>query len=443
MRTSLDVLRSMHRYLWRILEEDIPPLWKGEQREWEIRFWGDESEFQFPFARVAAITPTTYSGSAVIRECTRTFAWHLYPVPMPTPEESLMEVERVEELLATALEQGFTFFDAVAQPMPQLSPSGGPSSLPPSTYYYAVSALGAHAGETLAADAGGMAHPPGSVLSWVSVKGANRYVVYRSDDGGTTWQALHIVDDVGTPTHGFTDDGNVGVGEGYFQNRPAAIAWSNQQISTWLAQQSSPPDHIVSVMLRARNPLNVTPRIPAWMQMTNEPWENIGVTNLGEEKAKLIEYLNATTGVLGLTDDKLELVGRISLGGTDVGVYSVLPTYWLDDRDMTLRPVPSPLPSSRPVQDTSEGVPVSGFPDRVPLYDYFNVPLGGHGSVSHARGPRDYVRVLSCSINRIVDPEDDNYWLVIVELRVTWRRAGRVIGSSQVVQRVQVKEAAS
>ena len=97
-RTGVDALRSIHRYVWKALEDDVPPMWLDEQRPWEIRLWGTEGTFGFPFARVAAITAMTATGPAVQREVVRTFACHLYPVPLADPEASLLEVERVEEL---------------------------------------------------------------------------------------------------------------------------------------------------------------------------------------------------------------------------------------------------------------------------------------------------------------------------------------------------------
>lgn len=111
MRTGLDALRSIHRYVWKALEDDVPPMWMDEPRPWEIRLWGTEGTFGFPFARVAAITPMTATGAGVRREVTRTFACHLYPVPLGDPEASLMEVERVEEILVVAFETGFTYVD--------------------------------------------------------------------------------------------------------------------------------------------------------------------------------------------------------------------------------------------------------------------------------------------------------------------------------------------
>lgn len=205
VRTSADALRSMLRYTWKLLEHDTPPVWRDEQSEWEIRPWGMEGAFKFPFARVAAITPTQHTGSAVIRESARTFALHLYPVPLGSPEDSIMEVERVEELLTVAFETGFMYID---QPDPVDS-------------------------------------------------------------------------------------------------------------STWLEVRSAPR--------------------------------------------------------------------------------------------------------------------------RVPLYDYAGVPLDGPNSVSYARAPHDFLRVTECPINRIVDPEDDRYWLVTAEPRVTWRRRGRVPVDGPLVKEVRVE----
>lgn len=206
MRTSADALRSMLRYTWKLLEHDAPPLWHGEVHEWEIRPWGMEGAFGFPFARVAAITPTNYTGSAVIREAARVFALHLYPVPLGTPDDSIMEVERVEELLTVAFETGFTYIDK-------------PDADDPAT--------------------------------WREVKSA---------------------------------------------------------------------------------------------------------------------------------------------------------------------------------------------PRRVPLYDYDGVPLDGPNSVSYVRQPHDFLRVTTCPINRIVDPEDERYWLVTAEPRVTWRRRGRMPFEGPLVESVKLTE---
>lgn len=207
MRTGVDVLRSLHRYVWKALEDDVVMGPDGDSRDWEIRLWGSEGEFRWPFARVAAITPVTVSGPAVYREAARTFAVHLYPVPQGTAEDSVLEAERVEEIMTIAFETGFTYIDK-------------PDPLAP--------------------------------LTWVKVSSA---------------------------------------------------------------------------------------------------------------------------------------------------------------------------------------------PHRVPLYDFAGVPLDGPNSVSYARQSSDYLRVLTCSINRIIDPEDERAWLVVVEPRVTWRRLGRVPSDAgQIVQSVKLEE---
>lgn len=204
MRTGVDALRSIQRYVWKTLEDDVPPLWQDQPRSWEVRMWGTEGRFGFPFARVAAITPVSYSGPASWREAARTFAVHLYPVPMGDPEASLMEVERVEELLFVAFDAGFSYVD---KPDP---------------------------------------------------------------NDATTWAT------------------------------------------------------------------------------------------------------------------------------------------------------------------------VQSHPRRVPLYDHDGVPLDGPDSVSYVRGANDYLRVVDCPVNRIVDPEDDTYWLVTAEPRVTWRRGGRMPKDGPIVQDVHV-----
>lgn len=301
MRTGVDALRSIHRYVWKMLEGDTS-VYQDEERDWEIRLWGTEGEFRFPFARVAAITPVTYTGPAVQRDAARTFAVHLYPVPKDSPEASIMEVERIEEIVTVAFETGFTYDDS---PLPLIELSGsiadaGVGELNGS-YAWGVTALGRADVESEVMQLGGEAAVNRSVLiTWDVVPGATGYNVYRKGGfGGWGLRATVIA-----PT--FTDA----------LDHAGVIDYSTQ-----------PPDYRVT-----------------------------------------------------------------------------------------------------------------SAPHRIPLYDYDGVPLDGPDSVSYARGTRDFLRVVSCPINRITDPEDDRYWLVTAEPRVTWRRTGRVPSGTQIVQSVRLTE---
>lgn len=83
------------------------------------------------------------------------------------------------------------------------------------------------------------------------------------------------------------------------------------------------------------------------------------------------------------------------------------------------------------VQAFSVGVG-NGYPERVPFYNYSNVPLDGSGS--NARGPSDYMRIArgSLSIERITDPTDERWITVLANLRLTWLRPGRQLAGKPV-----------
>jgi hypothetical protein len=68
-----------------------------------------------------------------------------------------------------------------------------------------------------------------------------------------------------------------------------------------------------------------------------------------------------------------------------------------------------------------------GEPERIPLYNFNGVALDGGGS--NFRGDHDYMRIVrgSLSIEQLADPTDERWISVIVNMRVTWRRAGRRI----------------
>jgi hypothetical protein len=74
---------------------------------------------------------------------------------------------------------------------------------------------------------------------------------------------------------------------------------------------------------------------------------------------------------------------------------------------------------------------------RVPLYDYSGVPFN---QSSERRGHCDYLRVTSFAINRIRDAEDQRLWLVAVDLRMGYRRLGRVPYGGRTATRVYVSE---
>lgn len=79
-----------------------------------------------------------------------------------------------------------------------------------------------------------------------------------------------------------------------------------------------------------------------------------------------------------------------------------------------------------------------GFPLKVPLYDYDNVPLTEAGT---DRLPHDFMRVLDFSPRTLPDPIDPRRVAAIADVRVAWRidqepredieqgRGTRIVGS--------------
>lgn len=304
MRTGADALRSFHHFVWKVLDDDIPPLWQNEQRPWEVRLWGTEGEFGFPFARVAAITAESFSGSAAIRESARTFAAHLYPVPQASPEESIMEVERVEELLTVAFECGFRYTEPLMPPYSVEARPAGDGSLAHGVYTYEITSVNA-SGESEAALAyyGSLGDGASIAFTWTQALGAASYNLYRTG-----------------------------------------------------------PDLV----------------------------------------RKLI------AGLPGLAIRDL---------GTDTGS----------------------VPADPPVEATGEAM-VETAPWRIPLYDYADVPLDGPDAISYRRMPHDFMRALQVPINRMTDPEDDRYWLVTAEPRLTYRRLGRVPSAAPLVKSITLTQ---
>jgi hypothetical protein len=77
-----------------------------------------------------------------------------------------------------------------------------------------------------------------------------------------------------------------------------------------------------------------------------------------------------------------------------------------------------------------------GRPLRVPLYDYDGVPVEAQ---SYERDDRDFLQVTDFSARTLSDPEDARNIAVVADVRVRWRRAGRLpYGGTQLVESVKV-----
>lgn len=75
-----------------------------------------------------------------------------------------------------------------------------------------------------------------------------------------------------------------------------------------------------------------------------------------------------------------------------------------------------------------------GRPWRVPLYDYDGVKISEE---SILRRYPDYLRIVDLSIDRAQSPEDELKWTVTGNLRLTWRRAGRLAHGTRLAQDVR------
>lgn len=177
--------------------------------EWEVRPWGTEGEFKFPFARVAVVAPPVVTtGPAHRNDMAMTVAIHAYPKPGSTPDESIMEVERVKELLHRGIEIGFGYSDKLAPParvQATALPING--TLPADVWHYAVTAI-TTTGESLpSVDA--VATTTGTkscvVLMWTPVTGARSYRVYRRRV--SVVGPLSLLVELAEPT--YVDDGTV------------------------------------------------------------------------------------------------------------------------------------------------------------------------------------------------------------------------------------------
>jgi hypothetical protein len=160
-------------------------------------------------------------------------------------------------------------------------------------------------------------------------------------------------------------------------------------------------------------------------------------SNPGHGRAVVVNPNNTVTMHWGITRDAAPLYRVYRRLGTAVFLIAEVAGSTAVNGLMTLND--AGLAGSAAVVPPS--LTVTSNKKRIPLYDYDGVPLDGLGSVSYARGSHDYLRVQSCTIDRGEDPEDDRYFRVIVQVRVTWRRRGHVpTDRGQIVQEVRLRE---
>lgn len=95
MRTSIDVLRSLKRYVAIALGED-----------WEVRLLVEEGTFGRPAAQVMEATGQTITGPNHTMDVIQTYMVHAFPVKGSTVMESLLAASEVEDTLVRAFRIG-------------------------------------------------------------------------------------------------------------------------------------------------------------------------------------------------------------------------------------------------------------------------------------------------------------------------------------------------
>jgi len=95
MRTSIDVMRSLKRYVALALGE-----------AWEVRLLVEEGTFGRPAAQIMEATGQTLTGPFHSVDAIQTFMVHAFPVERETVMESLLGAAEVEETLLRAFRMG-------------------------------------------------------------------------------------------------------------------------------------------------------------------------------------------------------------------------------------------------------------------------------------------------------------------------------------------------
>lgn len=95
MRTSIDILRSLKRYIAIALGP-----------EWEVRLLSEEGTFGRPAAQIMEATGQTITGPSHASDLVQTFMVHVFPVPGDTVMESLLAASEAEEKLFQAFRWG-------------------------------------------------------------------------------------------------------------------------------------------------------------------------------------------------------------------------------------------------------------------------------------------------------------------------------------------------
>lgn len=100
MRSSVDALRSLHKYVARGLA--LGTGWD----DWEVRYAWEEGTFRRPFARVGFAGPEQSTGSATLREIVRPFNILIHPPEADAADVALLQATEIGGVLTDLFERG-------------------------------------------------------------------------------------------------------------------------------------------------------------------------------------------------------------------------------------------------------------------------------------------------------------------------------------------------
>jgi hypothetical protein len=107
---------------------------------------------------------------------------------------------------------------------------------------------------------------------------------------------------------------------------------------------------------------------------------------------------------------------------------------------------PSFLDTGATTPNVAKVLPVAnttklGWPNRIPLYDYDGVPLTEAPNDESGRpSASDYLKVNDFSIQNLPDPDDPRRIVVAADIRLSWRRTGRLLSGSVAVTEVKTDQ---
>lgn len=114
MRTSIDIMRSLKRYVAEALGD-----------EWEVRLQGEQGTFRRPAAQVIVATGQSITGPAQAMDMLQTFDIQVFPLPGETVMDSLINAGEAEDALVWAFRSGVGKGRAARLPIYDYAAVGG------------------------------------------------------------------------------------------------------------------------------------------------------------------------------------------------------------------------------------------------------------------------------------------------------------------------------